>query len=116
MMRRRAAVITADGGYRRGKVIELKKNVDVALAEDADDSKVFCGEAHEERGADEGGAGYLVSRGDGGGVCGMRGGGAGLRAVVFYFVYVRDDRQAEGGGAYDGGVFARGVSDEQVCF
>ena len=26
------AVITADGGYRRGKVIELKKNVDVALA------------------------------------------------------------------------------------
>ena len=26
------AVITADGGYRRGKVIELKKNVDSALA------------------------------------------------------------------------------------
>jgi len=26
------AVITADGGYRRGKVIELKKNVDIALA------------------------------------------------------------------------------------
>src|SRR3954471_1410583 len=25
------AVITADGGYRRGKVIELKKNVDIAL-------------------------------------------------------------------------------------
>ena len=25
------AVITADGGYRRGKVIELKKNVDAAL-------------------------------------------------------------------------------------
>jgi acetyl-CoA synthetase len=26
------AVITADGGWRRGKIIELKKNVDVALA------------------------------------------------------------------------------------
>jgi acetyl-CoA synthetase len=26
------AVITADGGFRRGKVIELKKNVDIALA------------------------------------------------------------------------------------
>jgi acetyl-CoA synthetase len=28
---RAVAVITADGGYRRGKVIELKKNVDAAL-------------------------------------------------------------------------------------
>ncbi len=26
------AVITADGGYRRGKIVELKKNVDAALA------------------------------------------------------------------------------------
>ena len=39
-------LITADGGYRRGAVVPLKKNVDDALVGIAVDRKGHCLQAH----------------------------------------------------------------------
>ena len=42
-------VITADGGWRRGKQLPLKENVDVALAKVADSPKVRRAPPHGQR-------------------------------------------------------------------
>ena len=114
-------VITADGGFRRGSIVPLKKNVDDALAiKDAQGNLlartiekviVLRRTGHEmniAEGAMFGGIENCNSR------CRLPGGKDGQRNAVVYSLHERFDGQAEGHTAHDRRLFAVGEDDDEI--
>ena len=100
-------LITADGGFRRGQVVPLKKNADDAIAQTPTIEHVVVVRAHgaaDRRlaGADEGGARSVVARADGEGVDDASGDGDERRGHSVHAVHVGDDGKAEGNRAHHG--------------
>ena len=94
-------MITADAGWRRGKHIPLKENVDLALEKSPTWRSASCA-AHRQRRDYGRGPRSLVARSDGRCLGRMPGRAAGQRSPAVHPLHQRLDRQAEGRQAHHG--------------
>ena len=103
-------VITADGGWRRGKVVPLKQNVDQALDEIADRREVHRLQPLQSAGRHEGRPRSLVARPDGRRLRRLPAGAARQRTPALHPLHLRFDRQTQGRAAHHGRLPARRVA------
>ena len=89
-------IITADAGWRRGKQIPLKANVDAALGQVAHRREVHRLQADRLRRDDAGGPRLLVARPDGQGLGRLPRRADGQRDPAVHPLHQRIDRQAQG--------------------
>ena len=115
--RRRALLITADGGYRRGQIVPLKQIADEALAGTPSIEHVVV----VQRGGgapmpvhDEGGPRPLVSRADAGRAARVRARADGRRGHALHPLHVRHDREAEGHRPHDRRLSRRHLRDDEA--
>ena len=107
-------VITADGGWRRGKVVPLEAERGRGLREVADDRKGHCPEPLWHGHGHEAGPGRLVARRDVGGQCRLPGRAFRQRTPALPALHLRQHGQAEGRVAHFGRVLARRLAHAQV--
>ena len=107
-------VITADGGYRRGGTVALKKNTDEALARRARREDRDRAQAHGPARRDEERPRHLVGRLRQGRAGALPRRADGLRGSAVPALHLRVDRQAEGDRAHDRRLPDRRQHDAQV--
>jgi len=83
------AIITADGGWRRGKVIPLKPAVDEALKNNSKVKKRFRRQSYRKRNFDETKTRLVVARGNGGRIRETRAKRIRFRAPAFHPLHLR---------------------------
>ena len=94
-------VLTADGGWRRGKQLPLKENVDLALQKSPTVQKCVVLRRTGQAGDDDARPRLLVARTDRSGRRRLPRRTAGQRNAAFHPLYQRLDGQAQGHHAYD---------------
>ena len=99
-------VITADGGWRRGKEVPLKATVDESLPKSSTIEKVVVVRRTGFVRHDGPRPGLLVARSDGIDLRRMRGGRARRGTSAVHSLHVGQHGQTEGGLAHDGGLSA----------
>ena len=100
-------VITADGGWRRGKVVPLKQNVDAALAKSPTVEKCIVFNRCNQPVDDEARPRPVVARADGRRLRRLPRRAARQRAPALHPLHQRLDRQAQGRAAHHGRLPAR---------
>ena len=107
-------IITADGGWRRGKVVPLKQSVDAALEKSPTVDEVHRLQSLQSADRHEAGPRLLVARTDGRRLRRLSRRAVRQRTSSVHPLHQRLDRQTEGRAAHHGRVSARRVADAQM--